>query len=87
MHEGAVPPNWRNIVKNSSFSSTDEQFSLADVWLQEHSLGLDDPDLAPALPSVTSHVILPSKGALCTISLVSKGASLPSSLPTVSEGA
>ena len=83
MREGTIPPNWRDLVYNFSFSSTDEQLSLADIWLQEHSLDPHDPNSAPALPSTVSKL---SEGALRTTPSVSKGASLPPSFPTVSEG-
>ena len=82
MRDGSVPSNWRELVTNSSFSSTDEQFTLADVWLKETSLTPDDPDSAPRLPS-TSPCAPVSEGASSADMSVSEG----DSLPVASEGA
>ena len=88
MREKTVPPNWRELVENSSFSSTEEQFSLADVWLREHSLDPSDPDSAPPLIAHKSETLLsapsPSDRAPNSTTAVSKGD--PDSTPIVSEG-
>ena len=74
------------MVINSSFSSTEEQFSLADVWLQENSLAPDDPDLAPMLPSASTCFLI-SKGAQVDHSLVYERASFAPGRSVASKGA
>ena len=75
MRDGSIPSNWKELVENSSFSSTEEQFSLADVWLREIALSPDNLDSAPLLPSVNPRL------------QVSKGASAAPAPPEVFEGA
>ena len=70
LREGNVPRNWRELVLSSSFSSTDEQYSLSDTWLNQNSLDPDDPNSAPpfsapprsfpSLPPVSEGAIMES---------------------------
>ena len=62
MRDGSIPSNWKEMVENSSFSSTEEQFLLADVWLRKNALSPDDPDSAPLLPAVNPRLQV-SEGA------------------------
>lgn len=91
MRTGTVPSNWRDLVENSSFCSTDEQFSLADVWLRENTFSTDDPASAPPLP--TAEAIEVSEGASTPLSSHVPTTPLPPpsegdhlSPPLVSEG-
>ena len=81
LREGTVPCNWKELVLSSSFSSTDEQYSLNDTWLNQNSLDPEDPN---SVPPVSASRPLPSSR------LVSEGASvqfLVESSTSVSEGA
>ena len=49
LRNGTVPPNWRQLVESSSFSSTDQQYSLTDTWLNQHSFDPENPKSAPPL--------------------------------------
>ena len=73
----------------SSFSSTKEQFSLADVWLRGNALVPSNLDSAPLLPSASTRFPL-SKGARVDRSMASKGAQnvnfSPSDSPFASKG-
>ena len=86
MRDGTVPPNWRELVTTSSFSSTDEQFSLADVWLQENAISPSGPDSAPLLPSATARPSV-SEGGIVNGSSISEGVSFVPDLSMVSERA
>ena len=85
MRDDSILPNWKELVANSSFSSTEEQFSLADVWLRENSLAPDDLDSTPLLSSVSTHFPI-SKGDHVDTFLVSKGASFDLGPSAASEG-
>ena len=64
--EGTVPKNWRELVESSSFSSTDQQYSLAETWLNQNALDPDDSEsavLSPVSHLPVSHPSSPSGGA------------------------
>ena len=94
LRAGTVPRNWRELVESSSFSSTEEQYSLDDTWLNQNALNLDDPNSAPLISASTSPPysfvmdIVPSLSVPHL--LVSKGVSSETPIveppPFVSEG-
>ena len=86
MRDGSIPTNWKELVTNSSFSSTEEQFSLADVWLRENSLVPDDPESALLLPSASTRFPV-SEGAPVERSLVSEGVLFAPGPSVASKGA
>ena len=73
LHEGTVPKNWRELVESSSFSSTDQQYYLAETWLNQNALDHDDPDSATPLSIPTS---LPSISVAGRLALSSASNSL-----------
>ena len=86
---GTVPRNWRDLVLSSSFSSTDEQYSLSDTWLNQHYLDPDDPASAPPFlaPTGLSSSLSPlSEGDILDPSAsTSKGADFSSPLSSTFE--
>ena len=77
MCEKTVPPNWREFMETSSFSFTEEQFSLADVWLRNDSLDPSYPNSAPPLLADKFEIISTapsiSEGHPVSTSIVSEG--------------
>ena len=72
LRSGTVPSNWKMLVEKSSFSSTDEQYSLSDTWLRENTFGPHDPESAPPMVDklASSSPVPASEGAP---NLVSEG--------------
>ena len=78
LRAGTVPQNWRELVESSSFSSTEEQYSLADTWLNQNALHPDDPDSAP----LNSASLSPPPPSVSDVEI-----SAPAPSPSVSGGA
>ena len=61
--KGTVPRNWKELVESSSFSSTEQQYSLTDTWLNENSLHPENPASTPHMSAPSSTSTLVSEGA------------------------
>ena len=52
MRASSLPPNWEELVKNSTEIATTEDFELADVWTKELDIGTSKSHMPTAGPQI-----------------------------------
>ena len=80
MRDSSIPPNWEDLVTNSSYCSTDEAYTLTDTWLCQQNSNDDNllpVDSQPILPPASADASAPSSEGAPALS--SEGACVPSS--------
>ena len=45
MWEGTIPPNWAELVRNSTETATDENFDIAKTWFES---SVDPSEISPS---------------------------------------
>ena len=73
LRSGTVPPNWRKLVEESSYFSTDEDYDLSQVWLREVSLAADDESVMMQGQASADATNIDSEGAPHNQSTASEG--------------
>ena len=53
MREGTIPPNWAELVRNSTEIATDENFDIAKTWFEG---SVDPSEISPS--DVPSSIVL-----------------------------
>jgi hypothetical protein len=62
MDAGTEPPHWHDLLKYSSEKATDEDFDLAEEWMNMVDKMPDQVSMPPAAGRITDPFVVVSKG-------------------------
>lgn len=74
LRNGTVPKNWKDLVQNSSYLSTDEDYDLANVWLCETTANPNSPVIANEIIQGQASASSPITASYGTVLEISEGA-------------